>query len=565
MNKIITYRKLQLAFILFAGCMSLKAQLQSPGKPVGDFRNLPASDVIYLLPPLHPLQKEASMQETAVHFHKALKYAVERTISISARKQGVWSREEGQRVWRAHVISPGAVSVGLVFDDYRLEEGVKLMIYNPDMTHVKGAYTSLNNKKSGIFAVDHIPGEEVLIELQVPEGLENFGELSLGSISHAFLPVAVKGILDGRYGRSQDCEIDISCQEGDSWQEGKKSVVRINNLKINQYCTGVLLNNTSYNGEALILTANHCIESAEGAERSIFAFNYESSSCFGGDGSVDMSVSGAELLSTADSIDFTLVRLSVPPPENFDAFYAGWDLTRSPQGPSTCIHHPEGDVKKISIDLETPDSTSRQSQIPPQFWNLLSNSLWWVKEWDMGSTEPGSSGSPLFTPKGQLIGVLSFGSARCGDSIGYDAETDRVIFSRDVNVDDYYTRLGVAWDYYSDSDRSLKPWLDPIGSGLTSIPGLHPDAIGQIRPVLASNFSLWPNPAAEELWISALNKREGKAICRIFDLRGTLLMWEEFSMGGPVRLDLEKLPQGLYLLLIESGAGQELLKFVKSK
>ncbi len=231
---------------------------------MGDFRSMKGADAIYLLPPLHPLEVDACMQDAQESISKPLQFAIERPLLISPLTQGVWTEQEGFRVWRAHVISPDAVSVGLIFDAYHLVDGVKLLVYDPVKAQVKGAYTSLNNKRSGIFAIGHIPGGEAIIELQVPMQLEYYGELSLGSLSHAFLPVAIKGTQDGRYGRSQDCEIDINCTEGADWQLEKKSVVRIQNLKNSQYCTGVLLNNTTYDGDPLILTAQHCIETEEG-------------------------------------------------------------------------------------------------------------------------------------------------------------------------------------------------------------------------------------------------------------------------------------------------------------
>ncbi len=558
-----TYLVPVLALLLLSGNASLLGQLQSPGKIMGDFRTLNAADVIYMLPPLHPLQKEALAQESSEYYFKALKFAIERPISISPASQGVWTQMENYRVWRAHVISPGAVSLGLIFDAFHLEEGVQLMIYDPEKTQVKGAYTAKNNKASGIFALAHIPGEEVIIELQVPVQLDNYGVLSLGSLSHAFLPTALYGTLDGRYGRSQPCEIDINCEEGADWQMEKQSVVRF--YTATQYCTGVMLNNTAYDGDPLLLTAQHCIFNENSAAEAIFVFSYESPSCYGEDGSVAMSRSGSELLSTGDSIDFSLVRLSQIPPDEFNVFYAGWDLTNTPSGPSTAIHHPEGDVKKISFDYESPEATIDKSQIPPQFWDLLSDSFWLIKQWDEGSTEPGSSGSPLFTPNSQVIGVLNFGSARCGDSIGYDEETDRVIYDKQNNVDDYYTRLDVAWDYDDDAARSLEPWLDPTGSGLRSIEGLHPSGVGDVSTQVASDFSLWPNPASKELWFSSHSLREGDATYRIFDLRGALVMEEEVRLPGPVLVNMDELQEGLYLILIENGSAKEMLKFVKSK
>jgi len=415
-----TYRIILLTLLVWVIVMPIWGQLSSPGEPVGDFRLSKAADMIYLLPPLHPLEVEARMEELPESYYKSRHFALKRPVSLSPLSQGVWSEEAGLRVWRAHIISPGAFSLALIFDSFHLAEGVKLMIYDPGKKHIKGAYSSLNNKSSGIFAVGLIPGEEVIIEMQLPLNMEDYGELSLGSVSHSFLPMTIKGAKDIRYGRSQDCEIDINCTEGELWQIEKKSVVRVHNVDRNQYCTGVLLNNTAYNGDPILLTAQHCIETESEAETTIFSFNYESQTCFGEDGSVDMSISGSELLSSGDSIDFSLVRLSLPPPDSFKVYYAGWELSSPQSGPGITIHHPEGDVKKISKDYEAPEATTSKEQLPTQFWDHLPNAFWWIKQWDIGSTEPGSSGSPLYNTDRRVIGVLSFGEAKCGDSIGYE-------------------------------------------------------------------------------------------------------------------------------------------------
>lgn len=550
-----------MALLIFAVILPAWGQLSSPGKPVGDFSAMKGADAIYLLPPLHPLEVDACMQDTPESFSKAIQFAIERVLSISPLTQGVWSRHDGLRIWRAHIISPDAVSLGLVFDAFRLHEGVKLLLYDPELVHIKGAYTSLNNKKSGIFAVGHIPGGEVIIELQVPENMEDYGELSLGSLSHAFLPLAIKGALDGRFGRSQDCEIDINCVEGAEWQLEKKSVVRL--YTTTQYCTGVLLNNTAYNGDPLLLTAQHCIDREYYAASSIFNFSYESTSCFGGDVSLDMSISGSESLSIGDSIDYSLVRLSRPPPESFDAYYAGWDLSDPQAGPGTCIHHPEGDVKKISFDFDDPEATTSRAQLPPQFWDHLPHSFWWIKQWDIGSTEPGSSGSPLFNPDNRVIGVLSFGSAKCGDSIGYDSESDRVIFSKTVNKNDYYTKLDVAWDYHSDSARSLKFWLDPTASGQRSLDGLYPNSVPEVPGRGGEVFSLYPNPTGSTLWVSA-HSPKGRVSYVIYDLKGAVLLQGDGDLSAPLQLDVAALQSGLYLLLLDFEQEREVLKFVKS-
>ena len=63
--------------------------------------------------------------------------------------------------------------------------------------------------------------------------------------------------------------------------------------------------------------------------------------------------------------------------------FSGWDRNGSPSiGTPTVIHHPSGDVKKISIDNESASDDDEFN--------------WFVDDWDVGTTEGGSSGAPLY-------------------------------------------------------------------------------------------------------------------------------------------------------------------------
>ncbi|MFH0756091.1 MAG: T9SS type A sorting domain-containing protein [Bacteroidota bacterium] len=567
MKKIIPNGLLLLGGLMLTGLISLQAQLQVPGKVLGDYGRMKATDVVYLLPPLDPLEEDALRQsgQKAYYYSKSLEFALERPVSLAPDRNGAWIREGDQRVWRVHIISPGAYSLGLMFDRYHLEKDVKVMIYDPELLHIKGAYTNLNNKSSGILAVGHVPGQEVIIELQVPDHVDYYGELSLGSVSHAFMEtgeLASRSYCAGEFGCSEDCEIDVNCAEGADWQTEKRSVVRLYTLT--QYCTGVLINNTAYNGDPLILTAKHCIDQNVIAQRTVFEFNYESPSCFGEDGPLDMSISGAELLASGDSIDFCLVRLSVTPPDAYNACYAGWDLEESQTTGSTTIHHPQGDVKKISFDFRAPSSTTRPEDVDPEFVDYLYYSFWWIRKWDVGSTEPGSSGSPLINEDKKVTGLLSWGAARCGDSIGYDAEKERVIFSTTVNRDDYFTKLYVAWDHNRESNRSLKPWLDPVGSGQSSLDGYEPVSTDPVLSVPGSHFRVYPNPAGEFLYFSTDHSGHDQAEFMVYDMSGAIRLTGRSDSQGPGRIDIRSLDHGIYLLQIETGFGRETHKFVIS-
>lgn len=99
-------------------------------------------------------------------------------------------------------------------------------------------------------------------------------------------------------------------------------------------------------------------------------------------------------------------------PEAYDAFLAGFDLARKPPNNVFCLHHPSGDVKKFSSYAGTCRAVS-WTEAPSQYH-------WEVPLWDKGITEPGSSGSPLFTQRGLLVGHLHGGQSSCDYPQGYD-------------------------------------------------------------------------------------------------------------------------------------------------
>lgn len=552
------WRSLLVCGLLAAGIsLQCRAQLQFPGRPFGVTVELKDADIMYVLPPVAPVEMEAVLQQSNVQDKKSLRFAMQRSIDIDAGSQGGWASLPGYRVWKVHIVSPGAMSVGLIFRNYELAEGVRLFVYDPGMRHIRGAFTFGNNKPSGVLATGHIPGEEVVVEMQVPLSLPEYGSLRIASVSHGFLPgEGLRAPEDIRFGRSEACEIDINCEEGADWQQARRSVVRIQTPT--QYCTGVLVNNTAFDGTPYMITAEHCINRQEIAEASLFVFNYESPACFGGDGSVEMSISGADLLATGDSVDFSLVRLSVTPPDTFHVYYAGWDRNINQLSYSTTIHHPMGDVKKISFDFEAPSVPAGPDDLPDSdLRDYHYFSFWWIRQWDIGSTEGGSSGAPLFNPLRQVIGTLSGGKARCGMAIGYDSVSGRAVYSKVPNQNDYFTRLSVAWSYYDDPGTSIKPWLDPAGSGTISLGGYEPAGQQYLGLSGPGRFRVYPNPAVETLVIEPAGAVSGQVSFRVVDLSGRSCLAGSRRHEGPFLLSLGATPPGLYLLVIEEGGKVE--------
>jgi hypothetical protein len=117
---------------------------------------------------------------------------------------------------------------------------------------------------------------------------------------------------------------------------------------------------------------------------------------------------GAHLLTASpqSSGDFSLLLLQDVPA---GVVFAGWDPSEPPvSAPVTGIHHPAGSYKRISFGHRVGDAfvLIGSTQNPAQdYYQVL---------WDKGVTEPGSSGSPLFSGPGVVVGALTYGPAPPG-------------------------------------------------------------------------------------------------------------------------------------------------------
>lgn len=516
------------------------AQLSRGGKPL--VPGLQKSGIEWIqLEQVHAGELMLEDEWAAMTGKKSQRIAKEMPCELNPSNSGHWQTHPGgTRIWQLGIKGGGARALGLVFNRYFLQPGVRLFVFDPGREMILGAYTDLNNKASGMLPVSYLKGDELIVQLEVPEGLTDYGDLQIGAVRYAYRPVFEdKSHLDGSFGSSDTCNVDINCSMGQDWQLAKRSIVRLINGEL---CTGVLINNTSQDTLAYLLTAAHCIFNSSGYDKSnstVFYFNYESPTCDGPDGIGYHSISGATLLATgdkgedkedADSLDFALLELSITPPDSLLPFYAGWNRGNSAPQHTTTLHHPTGDVMKISLDNDPP-ATDYHSE--PYFEEFVYGSFWRIERWDVGTTQGGSSGGPLFNEDQQIVGTLTGGLATCENS-----------------VNDYFTRFDYDWDYYPDSLRQLKYWLDPGNTGAMSLEGFDP-LVGIEEPGPAkANILLYPNPAQDQLMLEFNNRIPQAVEISVFNTAGTLLYRHNSQTPERTVIPVGHLLPGMYFLQV---------------
>ncbi|RLD87922.1 MAG: hypothetical protein DRJ09_09360 [Bacteroidetes bacterium] len=375
---------------------------------------------------------------------------------------GKWTiLPDGSKMLRAELHVPDALALGVYYDNFYLPEGTELFLYNANKKQIIGAYTNQNNPESHLFSTQFIQGDRVILEYHQPMEITEKPNIHISELAYAYRYIDF--MFDNDRDGSWSCMINVACEEGDNWQDQIKGVARIS-LKIgfNYYwCSGSLINNTSNDRTPYFLTAGHCGENATASDMNqwVFYFNYEASSCAGNSSGYN-SITGCQLkakdpTAANNGSDFYLVEFNNSIPNSYDIYYNGWNRTNSNADADSGvgIHHPAGDIKKISTYL-TPIQSSTFWNGLPTHWKII----WGETANGRSIMQGGSSGSPIFDENGRIMGDLTGGYTSNSCSTPSPA---------------YYGKIWYSWDQNgSGSSLRLKDWLDPTNTGIEKLSGV---------------------------------------------------------------------------------------------
>jgi len=399
--------------------------------------------------------------------------AVNLPAAVNIKNSGKWSvLPDGTKIWTLQIKASEAKALMLYYNDFYLPQGAQLFIYNKDRTQVLGAYTHATNPKGGLFATEFVSGDEVQLEYVASAFSDEEPRLDVGEVGYGYNASLLAGFIQTDE-PTKVCMVNINCEEGDAWQNEKKGIY-LSTQKVGSQtyiCSGTLLNNTAEDFKPLVLTARHCgiagntIASENDMKQWQFYFNLERTSCDNGSLiTAYKTITGCRLLAntgTAQGSDGMLLLLQQEIPEEYGVYYNGWNHSETAEASGVCIHHPNGDFKKISTYTATPRNATFYST---EFTGSI-NAHWQLSfsrttnGWSI--TQGGSSGSPLFNKDKQVIGTLSGGTSDCQTQYA-------------ANGVEFYGKMSAHWDKYkTDSSTRMDVWLDPLNTKVTTLSGRY--------------------------------------------------------------------------------------------
>jgi hypothetical protein len=413
-------------------------------------------------------------------------------VSYNSKENGKWTTlDDGSRLWKFTVTAESAQSLDLAFSKFWLPDNTKFFVYNPHSLETIGAITSEylqgDKENPAKFSTAIVRGDTLTLEYYQPKDVIDAPIIELSGVYYGYRTLSTIRN-SSLFGHSFDCEVNVRCSEGTNWTDEKKAVtcIQLKDTRGSFVGTGSLVMNTSMDFKPYVLTANHILYELQydavsnpDMSLSVFYWNYEAQGCSSSQFSY-LSTAGATLIANPESLDsinaadFALLQLQQDPRflNDFTPYYLGWNRSASNPAGGVCIHHPKGDVKKISTYSCTPLITKKGFT-----YEILTGSYlavnWIQTENNHGITEPGSSGAPLINSNHKLIGQF------CSAPSGFSCDNP--------NLKNYFGRFYTSWtgNGSSSSYRRLKDWLDPLETNQTTISGCNGNSIyivGQLIP-----------------------------------------------------------------------------------
>ena len=524
------------AVCLLLAARWLPAQKVDPGKPKtspvqrvveaapSERLSLPAAPVATLGPLDDSLRDQARKKGM-------LQVGVHRPVTTAMIAQGAWNKNsDGTTVWRLTLQSNNALGLRVHFTNLSVSDG-KVWIHDtanpPKQTF--GPYSGLGVHGNGDMWTEAVFADSVEVEYQPGSQAQSSGlpPFQIAEIAHLYRfggrEAPLKGAaasssansfyILGRQplastpaatGPNYSCFVDATCEEGNAAYPAVSLVTPATAFLLftqgnTEYqCSGTMLN--APNGQPVLLSAGHCINSNAVALSLTAAFDYRTSTCNGAmpDPTQSPQVLGVQLLSyddnafttqdnlnqILDDLDYSLTQMAGYPTTP-DFTLAGYSTDEIPFGQNvTSLSYPQG----LSVEFAyAPRVDSRVDAYESPYANAYQ-----INYPAKGTPDSGSSGSGIFDNEGRLLGSLSTGLADCSnpDPITGNCPPNSTVCDTPAPYEFWYSKFSATYEQIRDY---LELPLPPVFATNPSVFSAIPNPIYTTNPSGLGTTTLFVN------------------------------------------------------------------------
>ena len=388
--------------------------------------------------------RETNKRAAAPVARKRFAIGIERPVPSDAAGAvaGKWTAVAGGFAAQVSLTSPDADAIRIAIDLTNVAADVEMVFFGSDAPDRLVGPVRVGDIKdrSAAWWSPMTDGETQTVEF-FSRTRQGAAPIRLVRASHVFTSIASgfgKRVHD--IGSSGSCNVDIRCSSLSSSQAFLNTRNAVAQMVFNDggtvyLCTGTLLNDTASATQIpWFFGANHCFDNESTPLKSPSQMQsvantlntlwfFEAQACNSRTTPTFTQLfGGAQFIYNNAQADVLFVRLNDAAPPG--AFFAAWNANAVASSSAVItIHHPEGDLKKVS------EGTVLGTSSPP-IAGGTSEPFSEVR-WSSGTTEGGSSGAGLFTFDGSqylLRGALWGGTALCSNPQGTDnfSRFDRV-------------------------------------------------------------------------------------------------------------------------------------------
>jgi len=205
-----------------------QAQIQGGGYPL-NWKDTVQSDHPWKeFPPLDVAILEQEDAVTATMKDAPWRFGIEHEVSWSMSNSGVWSEQDGYRVWRLGIWAEQATSLSFYLSRFVVPEGGELFVYDGNREHFMGSFNHNNMKEWEGLALSLMEGDRAVLEYREPLNSPFEGEIEVGQVVQGYRSLLRREqelsstmAAMGPFGNSGACNINVNCPEGSDWQVEK--------------------------------------------------------------------------------------------------------------------------------------------------------------------------------------------------------------------------------------------------------------------------------------------------------------------------------------------------------